>query len=215
MSKPLLQVALDALSLPEALEAVRELGHEVDVIEAGTILCFAEGTKAVANLRALFPEKIILADLKAADAGAVLAEMVFSAGASWMTVICNAPPATKEKALEVARKYQGDIQVELYGSWTFEDAAEWKASGITQVIYHRGRDAEAAGQKWSEVDLAKIRKLAEMGMDVSVTGGLDIDSISLFKGIPVKAFIAGRNLCKCDNPAQMARDFKAEISKFW
>lgn len=215
MSKPLLQVALDTLDIPAALKATRALAPEVDVLEVGTILCYAEGARAVATLRALYPDQIILADLKAADAGTTVAEIVFSQGATWMTVICCAPYATMEAALAVARKYDGDVQIELYGEWTFEQAAKWLELGLTQAIYHRGRDAEFAGQKWGEADLAKIRKLAEMGFDVSVTGGLNPKDLGIFQGIPVKCFIAGRGLYGAEDPAQAAREFKAAIEKYW
>lgn len=213
--KPLLQIALDDLSLPEALETTRRLSGEVDVIEAGTILCYAEGIRAVKTLRALYPEHILLADLKAADAGLVLAEMVFGAGADWMTVICSAPSATKQKAKEVADRNKGEIQIELYGTWSFDDAKEWRDMGITQAIYHRGRDAQAAGQQWGDHDLTRIRTLAEMGLRVSVTGGLDAETLHLFKGIPVQAFITGRTLKEADDPAAEARKFQAEIIKHW
>lgn len=215
MSKPLLQVALDHLDIPSALAATRSLVDEVDVLEMGTILCYAEGAKTVGMLRALYPKKMIVADLKAADAGGTVAEIVFSQGANWMTVICNAPYATMEAALEVARKYNGDLQIELYGDWTFEHAQKWRAIGLTQAIYHRGRDAGLAGQQWGEEDLGKIRRLADMGFEVSVTGGLNADDLWIFKGIPVKCFIAGRGLYGADNPAQAARDFKEAINKYW
>ncbi len=215
MSKPMLQVALDTLEIPAALKATRALAAEVDVLEVGTILCYAQGAKIVAILRALYPDQIILADLKAADAGTTVAEIVFSQGATWMTVICCAPYATMEAALAVAKKYQGDVQIELYGDWTFEQAEKWLEIGLTQVIYHRGRDAEFAGQKWGEADLAKIRKLAEMEFEVSVTGGLNPQDLGIFKGIPVKCFIAGRALYQADDPAQAARDFKQAINQHW
>ena len=215
MSKPLLQVALDNLDIPSALNATRALAAEVDVLEVGTILCYAEGAKAVSILRALYPEQTIVADLKAADAGTTVAEIVFSRGANWMTVICCAPYATMEAALEVAKKYNGDVQIELYGDWTFEQAEKWREIGLTQAIYHRGRDAAFAGQQWGEADFAKIRKLVDMGFEVSVTGGLYAKDLGIFKGIPVKCFIAGRGLYGADDPAQAARDFKEAINNHW
>lgn len=215
MSKPLLQVALDNLDIPSALEATRALADEVDVLEVGTILCYAEGARAVGILRALYPKKIIVADLKAADAGSTVAEIVFSQGANWMTVICCAPYATMETALQVARKYQGDVQIELYGDWTFEQAEKWREIGLTQAIYHRGRDAALAGQQWGKEDLDKIRRLADMGFEVSITGGLYAKDLEIFKGIPAKCFIAGRGLYGADHPAQAARDFRAAIEKHW
>lgn len=215
MPKPLLQVALDTLDIPTALKATQVLAAEVDVLEVGTILCYAQGAQTVGILRALYPDHTILADLKAADAGTTVAEIVFSQGADWMTVICCAPYATMEAAHKVARQYGGDVQIELYGEWTFEQAAKWLEIGLTQAIYHRGRDAAFAGQQWGEADLAKIRKLSEMGFEVSVTGGLNPPDLGIFKGIPVKCFIAGRGLYATEDPARAAREFKAAIDLHW
>jgi 3-keto-L-gulonate-6-phosphate decarboxylase len=215
MNKPLLQVALDHLDLPSALGSTKLLAPFVDVLEAGTILCYAEGAKAVKAVRDAYPKHLVVADLKAADAGSVLAEMVFSRGATWMTVICCAPYATMETALKTARKYGGDVQVELYGDWTFEHAAEWLRIGLKQAIYHRGRDAQAAGKGWDGEDLAKIRRLADMGFEVSVTGGLGPDDLGQFKGIPVKCFISGRSLYDAKDPAAAAREFRLAIDRAW
>ena len=215
MNKPMLQVALDNLDIPAALEATRCLADEVDVLEVGTILCYAEGAKTVAILRALYPDKTIVTDLKAADAGTTVAEIVFSRGTNWMTVICCAPYATMQAALEVAKKYNGDVQVELYGDWTFEQAEKWLEIGLVQVIYHRGRDAALAGQNWGDDDLSKIRKLVAMGFEVSVTGGLYAKDLGIFQGIPVKCFIAGRGLYGAEDPARAAREFKEAINKYW
>lgn len=215
MRQPLLQVALDHTALPDALGATRSLAAEVDVMEAGTILCAAEGARAVEALRSLYPDHILVADLKVADAGSVLAEMVMSRGANWMTVICCAPYATMEKALEVAGKYEGDIQIELYGEWTFRQAEQWRKIGLKQAIYHRGRDAQAAGKGWDEDDIEKIKRLAEMGFEVSVTGGLNPSDLPRFAGIPIKAFISGRTLYGAGDPAESAMSFRRVIGENW
>lgn len=216
MALPLLQLALDNRSLPSALEATRILAAEVDVLEAGTILVCAEGMQAVRSLKALYPDRIVLADIKAADAGSILADMCFSNGADWMTVICCAPIATVQTALAEAKKREGrDVQIELTGSWSWEEAEAWRAVGLTQVVYHRGRDAQAAGQSWSDDDLSKIRRLAEMGFELSITGGLTIEDLPLFAGLPVKVFIAGRAIRDAADPAAAARAFKAKIAELW
>ncbi|EJS88559.1 3-keto-L-gulonate-6-phosphate decarboxylase, partial [Pasteurella multocida subsp. multocida str. Anand1_cattle] len=63
---------------------------------------------------------------------------------------------------------------------------------ITQAIYHRSRDAEAAGKGWSEDDLNTMKKLSDIGLALSITGGIVPEDIHLFKEINAKAFIAGR-----------------------
>ncbi|AQT86519.1 3-keto-L-gulonate-6-phosphate decarboxylase UlaD [Paenibacillus larvae subsp. larvae] len=196
MSLPNLQIALDNSILSDALKSAAAVGHEVDIIEAGTILCLAEGMEAIRCLRALYPEKIILADTKCAD---------------WMTVICSTTIPTMKAAMKEIR----DLQVELYGDWTYEHALAWKDAGLSQVVYHQSRDALLAGDTWGEKDLNKIRKLVEMGFKVFVTGGLEVDSLVLFEGIDVYTFIAGRGIREAADPAQAAREFKAEIARIW
>lgn len=211
MSIPNLQVALDNSTLSDALKSINAVGHEVDIIEAGTILCLAEGMEAVRCLRALYPDKIILADTKCADAGTTVARNCANAGADWMTVICSATIPTMQAAMKEVK----ELQVELYGDWTFDHAQQWRDIGIDQVVYHQSRDALLSGQTWGDADLQKIAKLIDMGFKVSVTGGLEIDTLALFKGLNVYTFIAGRGIRDATDPAQAARDFKAEIRRYW
>ncbi len=215
MSRPLLQLALDHTELNAALLSVEALKESVDIIEAGTILCISEGLNAVRTLRKVCPNHTLVADLKVADAGETLAEQAFGAGANWMTVICAAPIATVAKAHSVAQKYQGEVQIELFGRWTLEDARAWRDIGVKQAIYHRGRDAQASGQSWSKEDLNNMAALAELGIALSVTGGITPADLHLFKDIPVHAFIAGRALSDAAEPARIAEAFHQQISAIW
>lgn len=208
---PNLQVALDNNLLSDALRSASVLGNEVDIIEAGTILCLQEGMEAVRCLRALFPEKTIIADTKCADAGSTVAKNCAEAGADWMTVICSATIPT----MKAAKDNIEEVQVELYGDWTYEQAQQWLDAGISQAIYHQSRDALLSGETWGEKDLNKIKKLVEMGFRVSVTGGLDKDTLELFKGIDVYTFIAGRSIREAADPVKAAREFKDEIKRIW
>ena len=89
MSLPMLQVALDNQTLSHAYETTRLIAEEVDIIEVGTILCVGEGVRAVRDLKALYPHKIVLADAKIADAGKILSRMCFEANADWVTVMAE------------------------------------------------------------------------------------------------------------------------------
>lgn len=211
MAKPKLQIALDSQSLSEALVTVREVGDVVDILEVGTVLCLQDGMEPVRAIRALYPEKTILADTKCADAGKTVAKNCKDAGADWMTVICCATIQT----MQAANKEIDELQVELYGDWTFDQAKDWKNIGIEQVVYHQSRDALLSGQSWGDKDLDKIKKLVEMGFKVSVTGGLGVDTLELFKGIDVNAFIAGRSIAEAENPKQAAIDFKNKINEIF
>lgn len=212
---PQLQLALDHTRLEQALDAARRLHAHVDIVEAGTLLCLSEGAAAVRALRELLPEKTLVADFKVADAGSTLAALAFQAGASWMTVICAAPLATFASAQQVAEAHGGEIQIELFGHWTLDDAREWRRLGLRQAIYHRGRDAQASGQQWGPQDLDAMKALSDLGFALSVTGGITPADLPQFAQINVKAFIAGRALTDGPHGVAVAAEFHQEIDAIW
>lgn len=211
MCIPKLQVACDHSVLSEAIADIVKVGDMVDIIEVGTVLCLEVGSEAIRCMRAMYPEKTIIADTKCADAGGTVANNCKKAGANWMTVICCAAIPT----MRAAAKEIEDVQIELYGDWTYEQAQKWLDAGISQAIYHQSRDALLSGDSWGEKDLIKVKKLIEMGFRVSVTGGLSVETISLFKGIKVQTFIAGRGITQAEDPKQAALEFKKEIEYIW
>ncbi len=217
MNKPLLQLALDTFDLPSALAPLQRAAEHIDIIEVGTVLCLAEGMESLRVIRSLFPQKTILADLRIAEAGGIIARMAYEAGADWVSVVSGAAPATAAVVYEVAKAFAGDVQIELSDGWTWAQVQHWRAIGIEQVIIHRSRDAEAQQGKpsWSAADLATISRLADMGCRVTVTGGVSLDDIKTFAGIPVSIFISGRAICQAADPARAAAAFQREIARVY
>lgn len=215
--KPMLQIALDTLSIEDAIDNVNKVRNEIDIVEVGTILITSCGKKAINDIAKAFPEKIIVADNKIADAGEVFAKMMFDNGAKFTTCICAAEIPTIQKVLETAKKYniENDVQIELTSYFDFEQAKQWRNIGIEQVVYHRSRDAQLAGVKWSNDDLSKITKLCQMGFKVTVTGGIEVNDISFFKDLPIYIFIAGRSIRDASNPIDVAKAFHKEFEKYW
>lgn len=214
MSKPMIQIALDQTQLETALKVAENVANYVDVIEVGTILAFGAGIDAVRQLRKAHPNHILVCDLKTTDGGAILAKMAFEAGADWLTVSAAAHIATVAACKKIADEFQREIQIELYGHWTYEDAKAWRALGIKQAIYHRSRDAELAGVGWTDEDLNKMRKLSELGLELSITGGIVPEDIHLFAGISTKTFIAGRALAS-ESGQEVAAAIREQIAKYW
>ena len=149
--------------------------------------------------------------------------MAFEAGADWLTVSAAAHPATKAACKKVADEFNAannpqtpkEIQIEIYGNWTMEDAKDWVTLGVKQAIYHRSRDAELAGKSWTPEDIELMRQLSDLGIEVSITGGIVPEDIHLFKDIKnAKAFIAGRALVGEKGKAT-AEAIRTEINKYW
>ena len=215
---PLLQIALDYISLPKALVMAYQVAPEVDIIEIGTPLCKAAGMEAIRAVREICPDKVILADLKTPDVGALEATMAFDAGADMMTVIGGATLATVEQALAVARKRGKEMMMELTGVRDTEilvRAGEWRRIGVERIVYHREWDAQSAGRLWAESDKATIRQLIDLGFKLTVTGGLTMELIPFFADLPVSVLICGRGIREAADPRTAARQMRLAIADLW
>lgn len=212
--RPKLQLALDSLDLQTALSVIQQTHQQIDVIEVGTILCLAEGMNAVKTMRTLYPEHTILADVRIVKAGAVIAKMVFDAGADWVSVVSEASAETLEAAVKEARARAKDVQIELADTWTQEQLKLWRSLGIEQVIYHPASElSDLHEDKWGEQQFKTIRALYDLGFKVTVTGGMTVTDIPKFKAVPVHAFISGRSIAKAPDPLKAAEDFQAAITQ--
>ena len=216
LERPQLQIALDTFDMPSALRPLNAAISQVDVIECGTVLIIAEGLRAVREIRALYPNKTILADVRIAEAGAVISRACFEAGASWVSVVAGASMTTVEQVVKVAQEFGGEVQIELGETYNPEQAREWRRLGATQVIVHRSRDAEAAGKlTWGEDDKERIRQLHQMGFKVTVTGGVTAKDLPFFQGVPVGVVISGRGIVKADDPLAAATELRETIGRVW
>lgn len=217
MTRPRLQIALDKADLSDALKPLQQAAPHVDVIEVGTILVVGEGLRAVREIRALFPDKPILADVRIAEAGSIIARLCFEAGASLVSCVAGASLATIGQVVKVAREYGGEVQVELADEWYDADRArKWHDLGVQHVIVKRSRDREAAGDlSWGDGDVARVDELADMGFTVTITGGVAAADLETFRGHPVGIIIAGRSVVSAEDPAVAASELQRVIRRVW
>ncbi len=215
--RPRLQLALDKPDLPSALAPLQKAAGSIDVIEVGTVLCLAEGLRAVREIRALFPDKPVLADIRIAEAGKILSTMAFEAGASLVSVVAGASMSTVRQVVAVAREHGGEVQVELADEWYDPDKAQaWRDAGVDHVIVKRSRDREAAGDlSWGPADVARVDELAGMGLAVTITGGVTPADLATFAGHPVSIVIAGRAIASAEDPLAAAREMQEAIGQVW
>lgn len=214
--RPRLQVAVDSPDLAAAFGPLNRVADVVDVIEAGTILVIAEGLRCVREIRALYPGKTILTDVRIAEAGALISRQCFEAGATWVSCVAGASLTTIGQVVAVADEFGGQVQVELGETYSAELARAWRDLGVRHVIVKRSRDKEAAGTlAWKPDDLARIHELHAMGFVVTVTGGISAAELDTFRGAPVGVVIAGRAIMGSPDPRAAAQEFRRAIERVW
>jgi len=210
--KPKLQVALDVLTIEEALRIAKQVAEYADIIELGTPLLQEESTKEVLNLmRTSFPKKILLADLKAMDVGKIEASMAFEAGADIMTVCAGASDSTIKAALEYAKKHHKKIMVDLIDvKDKVSRAKEVEKLKPHYICVHTGIDEQHLGVKPFE-DLVKISKIIET--QIAVAGGINLNNMNNILKYKPSIIIVGSGITSTKNPALTAKKLKEKIEK--
>ena len=129
-------------------------------------------------------------------------------------MICSAHNKTKKAVVDCIKekKLNTKVQIELYGNWTFEDIKTWKDLGIDHVVLHHSVDEKGP---WTFEELQIAEKLCDEKINVTVTGGINLETIELFKGLPIFCIIAGRSIRNAADPRSEALKFKDRILELW
>jgi 3-hexulose-6-phosphate synthase len=214
---PKIQLAMDTLDFNHALELARLTSAYVDIIEAGTPLIKSVGIEIVRKLRAAYPNKLILADLKSSDVGAYEANMAFEAGADVVTTQGITTLATITEVQREADKWKRRAEVDMTGvKDVVARAREVQAVGVSLVLYHRSIDEEVtAGALWDERAVQTVRTLCEMGLDVAIAGGVNLDVLPLLKGVPLYGIVIGRGITAQADPAATAKAVFESVKAIW
>jgi len=172
MKRTILQVALDITELDRAVQIAREaVEGGADWIEAGTPLIKSEGMEAVRRLRALFPGREIVADMKIADTGTLEVEMAAKAGASVVCILADADDTVIAEAVRAADLYGVKLMADLINVRSpVERARELEKMGVHIVNAHVGIDQQMIGK--SSISMLTALRDA-VNVTVAAAGGLD------------------------------------------
>jgi 3-hexulose-6-phosphate synthase len=215
--KPRIQIALDTLDANIALDLAKKAAPYVDIIEAGTPLIKSVGISIVKKLKELYPEKIILADLKSSDVGGYEANMAFEAGADVVTTQGITTTATVVEVQRMADKWNRRAEVDMTGVADVPARTqELKKLGVSLVLFHRSIDEETTiGALWDDKAINTLKSLCDMGVDVAIAGGINADLLPRFKGIPLYGIVIGRGITAQQDPASAVKRIYDQVQVIW
>ncbi|HBY97385.1 MAG: orotidine 5'-phosphate decarboxylase [Ardenticatenaceae bacterium] len=199
-----LQLALDVLEIDTAVRLVAATAEWVDDFEAGSPLLVTQGTAAIRDLRRHCPDHRLIADPKVADAGALIAEACFSAGADGITVLAQASQMTLEAARTVADRYGGAIWLDLIGSENPTVRAQVMAPLVDGFIIYRPP---------SGLPRVVVDTILGLGKPVRVAGGLTVETVARLAGLALDGIIVGSAILHSDKPGSMARAFRTALEE--
>jgi 3-hexulose-6-phosphate synthase len=176
MAKPLIQMALDSLDFDATVGLATLVAPYVDIFEIGTPCIKHNGINLVRELRARFPDKLLLVDLKTMDAGEYEATPFYAAGADICTVLGVSGLATCQGVIKAANAHGAEAQIDLINVEDKIACARATADAGAQVMgIHTGLDAQAAGH----TPFADLNDIAALGLPVriSVAGGIKASTV--------------------------------------
>lgn len=171
-----LQLALDLVNIPQAIELIEEVEEHIDVVEIGTPVVINEGLHAVKAVKEAFPNLTVLADLKIMDAAGYEVAQAASAGADIVTILGAAEDASIKGAVEEAKKQGKQILVDMIAVQDKKvRAQELDEMGVDYICVHTGYDLQAIGQN-SFDDLRTIKSVVK-NAKTAIAGGIKMDTL--------------------------------------
>jgi 3-hexulose-6-phosphate synthase len=200
----LLQIALDK---PEHLSLLPSMRAYADIIEVGTPLLKRFGVAAIATARELCPDVKVLADSKTVDGGRLEADMVFSAGAAFMTVLSCASSATLGGVDARARAFGAAVVVDTITeadklNLLPEDADLPKT--YAYVAVHSPTDMRLAGAAVG-APFDAVTRLRERGLRVSLAGGMGPQVLEAVIAARPEIVVVGSAVTEAASPKEVAQ----------
>lgn len=208
------QLALDRLTIEEAIKIATTVREYVDWIEVGTSLIKEFGMESVKQLRKAFPEKVIVADIKTFDNARYEFEMCYKAGADVATIMGAAPKVSIDICVRVAQECGKLVMFDLLNTslTKLDELLEYK-----DAIFcgHVSKDQQEISGKTQTLNESKLPQclIAGEGGRIALAGGITLESLPKLAEIKPYVIIVGSAITKAKDPAKAAKEFKQLIFK--
>jgi 3-hexulose-6-phosphate synthase/6-phospho-3-hexuloisomerase len=210
--KPVLQLALDFVDLKRAIKCAHAgITGGVDWLEVGTPLIKSEGLEAVRELRRLFPQVTLVADMKIMDAGRIEVETAAKAGANIVDVLGAASDATIRECIQAGKNYGAKIVVDLIAVGDpVTRGKQLEGFGADYITVHCAIDEQMEGKDPFET----LRRLAEsLSIPIGVAGGIHSETAAQALDAGASIVIVGGAISKAVDPAEAARNIKTALEQ--
>lgn len=204
-----LQVAIDRVSLEQAINLAHSLDGIADIIELGTSLVKDYGLYAIKDAEVNLKKSQLLLDIKTNDECEYEFNQGFDAGADILTVMGSSSEKTVRIACHTAKQRKKTALIDLMG---VNNNAIKKIACYPKAIYNLHYSDDAGKASNIIATTAIFHRKYPQVEKIAVAGGIDLrQATELTKQKIVKVVIVGGNIVKAKNPVKTAIKFKEAI----
>lgn len=203
-----MQLALDG-TLEQAVTVLDLVAPYVDIVELGTPLLYREGIRVAAHIHHLYPDMILLADMKIMDAGEEEAGIAFDAGCQFVTVLGMSQDKTIQGVVAAANRHGGTVMVDMMQVVEpVERGHHLLVLGCDYLCVHTAFD-----QQQVETPLATLKRLRKGLPDaaLAVAGGVGLPTVDSILAQNPAIVVVGGAIARAADPAAVAKRLRERL----
>lgn len=197
-----IQLAVDRVTLDEAITLIEETKESIDMIEIGTSLFLDYGQESLHTLRKRFDHPI-LADIKTMDEAEYEFKRVFGNGADIATVMGASAIETIRICQKTAQAFNKDYMIDLL-EVNDEKTQQLKEFEDAIICLHLPKDKKGSLKDYVE----SFVKKHQLTNRLAAAGGITLEDMPYLKEAGIEIAVVGSAITKSDNRTQTAQLFK-------
>lgn len=197
-----IQLAVDRVTIEEAVDIIEQAKDSIDIIEIGTSLFLDYGQESLHTLRKRFDHPI-LADIKTMDEAEYEFKRVFGNGADIATVMGASAIETIRICQKTAQAFNKDYMIDLL-EVNDEKIQQLKAFEDAIICLHLPKDKKGSLKEYVE----SFVKKHQLTNRLAAAGGITLEDMPYLKEAGIEIAVVGSAITKSDNITESAKSFK-------
>lgn len=204
-----LQIAIDRVSLTEAINLAHQLDGKTDILEMGTSLVKDYGNAAIQKMKESLHQSKLLVDSKTIDEGEYEFNQAFHHGGDIVTVMGAASYDTLAACYEVAQKENKTMMIDLL---EVSDRKVAIIQDFPDAIYALHHSIDRKDKVDAVATVTAFHKKFPTIKRLAIAGGIDLSQTEKLteQGI-LEVIIVGSKITKAQDPLNEANKFMEAI----
>lgn len=197
-----IQLAVDRVSIEEAVSIIEQAKESIDIIEIGTSLFLDYGQESLRTLRKRF-DHTILTDIKTMDEAEYEFRRVYGNGADIATVMGASALETIRICQKTAQDMKKDYMIDIL-EISDEKIQALKEFDDAIICLHLPKDKAGSLQDFVKGFVEKH----QLSNRLAAAGGIKLEDLPYLKEAGIEIAVIGSAITKSDNITETAKTFK-------